>query len=101
MQRIQKEGSIVFFAKGEFEKQCFIFFSPTAHQKPRNYFMGLQPKTLRAPKYVLRCDQPGPPRLFRKTAILTEMLRQRDSAAADYVPGTHTGQVVIDSHCMI
>ena len=46
---------------------------------------------LRAKKRVLRCAQPASRRLLRKTAILTQMLRPRNSASAikSKWPGTY------------
>jgi len=44
---------------------------------------------LRAQNRVLRCAQLGSPRLLRKTAIWDKMLRQRNSATANYDPGRH------------
>ena len=43
---------------------------------------------LRAQNRVLRCAQPASRRLLRKTAILTQMLRPRNSATANECPGT-------------
>ena len=44
---------------------------------------------LRATNRVLRCAQPTSRRLLRKTAILTQMLRPRNSATADECPGIY------------
>ena len=43
---------------------------------------------LRAQNRVLRYAQPALRRLLRKTAILSQMLRQPNSAVANYCPGT-------------
>ena len=42
---------------------------------------------LRAQNRVLRCAQPTSRRLMHKTAILTQMLRPRNSAMANECPG--------------
>ena len=56
--------------------------TPTANTKGRNNFLGLRPKYCAPKVRVLRCAQPDPPRLWRKTPILSAMLRQRHSATA-------------------
>ena len=52
-------------------------------KKVRNKLFRLRRKMLRAQNRVLRCAQPASRQLLRKTAILTQMLRQRDSTTAN------------------
>jgi len=63
--------------------------SPTANKKGRNKIFRLRRKMLRAQNRVLRCAQLGSPRLLRKTAIWDKMLRQRNSATANYDPDVY------------
>ena len=93
--RIQKRGSSSPPPlKGEFGKlgkQCLIFSPPTYGDqvRPRNIVLGLRPKTLRA-QIACCAAQPGPPRLLQKTAIVTKMLRQRNSYYyCSYTPARH------------
>ena len=50
---------------------------------------------LRAQNHVLRCAQPALRWLLRKTAILTQMLRPRDSATANSCPAVYLVQRII------
>ena len=52
-------------------------------QKGRNKKDRLRQKMFRAQNRELRCAQPASRRLLRKTAMLTQMLRQRSSATAN------------------
>ena len=59
------------------------FFFAYGQKSARNFFLGLWRKLLRAQNRVLRCAQPASRRLLSKTAILTQMLRPRNSATAN------------------
>ena len=71
------------------KNSIFFFFVYGDHIKRRNNFWGPRPEKLRAQNRVLRCAQPGLPRLLRKTTVLTKMLRQRNSATAHSIPGSY------------
>ena len=65
-----------------------LFFCPLRRirKKRAQRFFRLRRKVLRAQNRVL----PAPRRLLRKTAVLTQMLRQRNSATANWCPACNT-----------
>ena len=82
-------------------KSFSLFFSPTASKKKDDHvffsaFVGkknatkrnrLRRKMLRAQNHVRRCAQPASLRLWRKTTIWTQMLRQRNRGTSNKCPG--------------
>ena len=90
VRRFRKKGLYFFF--------LFSFFT-SGTKKARNVCFRLRRKMLRAKNRVLRCAHPASRRLLRKTAILTQMQRPRNSATANWCPGVdhETWQVIYPS----
>ena len=74
LQRIAKKVLNLFFLLRRIRKKDAPLFFRLLRQRR---------KMLRAQNRVLRCGQPASRRLLRKTAILTQMLHQRNSATAN------------------
>ena len=72
----------VFPPTANYEKNA-LFFSRLRRLKRPQQKKRLWRKRLRAQNRMLRCAQPASRRLLRKTAILTQMLRQYNSVAAN------------------
>ena len=75
-------GPLFFFADGEFEKKMSPSQNKTTANKNDTKRNRMQRKLLRAHNHVLHSAQPVSRRLLRNTTILTQTLRQRNSATA-------------------
>ena len=71
-----------------FTHSSFSFFRLQLN-KGRNKKIRLRRKMLRAQNRVLFCAHPASRRLLGKVAILTQMLRQRNSSIANLCPANH------------
>ena len=106
---IEKEPKTKKNACGEFRKGAHLF-SPNLKSKclnkknayvkkrGRNNFLRVRPKRLLGHKRVLRCAQPGPPRLLRKTTILNKCCARAliISLIHTYVRDQHTSTATTD-----
>ena len=88
LRRIAEGTNLFLSTTANSKKYVFFFRLRRIREKMPQFFFGrneifrLRRKRLRAQNRVVRCAQPASPRLLRRTAILTQMLRQRNSATS-------------------